>query len=98
VFALVYLATGNGTASVVIATIVGATFNYFSYGKLVFNNVGYGALARFVVAYAVIGVANIVLLDALRMLISQPLLSQLVLLPVLVAAAFVLNKYWVFRR
>lgn len=98
VFALVYLATGSGTISVVVATIVGATFNYFSYGKLVFNNVGYGALLRFIVGYAVIGVANIAALEALGTVISKALIAQLVLLPVLVVASFVLNKFWVFRR
>lgn len=98
VFALIYLATANSVVSVVVATIVGATFNYFSYGKIVFNNVGYGAVLRFIVTYCVIGALNIVLLEALNTLISRPLIAQLVLLPVLVAASFALNKFWVFRR
>ena len=98
VFALTYLASGSSPFSVAVATVVGATFNYFSYGKLVFNNVGYGALLRFVTGYAAIGVLNILLLEVASTAISQTLIAQLVLLPALVAAAFVLNKFWVFRR
>lgn len=96
VFALLYIATGQPTLSVVLATGCGILFNFFTTGRLVFRNRTWATLPPFIAAYAIALALNIVLLKLLLAVQMHPLLAQALCLPVVVVASYVINSRFVF--
>jgi putative flippase GtrA len=96
-FAIVYLAVGDENLAVILATMVGATFNFFTIGRLVFRTT-LGPIARFAAGYAMVCGYNIVALKTAMALGAGPLPGQIASLPTVVAVSFIVNKFWVFRR
>ena len=84
--------------AVVCSTVLGAIFNFFTTGRIVFGN---GALRRifgFLMVYGVVLLVNLALLVLLVRSGANKVLAQALLLPCIVALSFVLNKYLVFRK
>ena len=83
-----------------IATLVGIAFNYFSIGRIVFYNHGdCSAIYRFVAAYALISIVNVVALYILVLYFSiDPYLSQLICISINVLMGWVLMNLWVFKK
>lgn len=80
-----------------IATVIGAVFNYFSTGRLVFRHAKVNRLFHFLFAYLLIYCVNV---GALHLVISAGVpaaLAQAVLLPVVAVCSFLLFKFFVFR-
>lgn len=98
VFAAIYLLTGSHRIAIVVATVAGVMFNYFTTGRLVFRNTGFGRLIPFVIVYSVVIVANILLVDLFDAMGLSPFIGQALSLPVMVGLAFILNDRFVFRR
>jgi len=85
-------------AALICATALGATFNFFSFGRLVFDNAALKNIAAFYGAYGVTLLVNLLLLTMLvGSGLSRPL-AQASLLPLVVALSFFLNKWLVFGR
>jgi putative flippase GtrA len=82
--------------ALLIATVIGVLFNYFSTGRLVFAWRTSSRLWLFVLSYVVIYVVNAAALLGLERMSVSALLAQAVLLPAMVGLAFLLNKYFVF--
>lgn len=80
-----------------VATMVGALFNYFSIGRLVFGFGGMEKLPVFAVVYLVAYLFNAALLQALIMAHVTPWLGQILVLPLVVAVNYGLMRLWVFR-
>jgi putative flippase GtrA len=97
VFALLYMSTGLHRLAIVIATILGILFNYFTIGRAVFDYRGKGVLGRFVLGYAVVCFINIVAVDALARFGWDPLWGQAFMLPIAAVLAYAINALLVFR-
>lgn len=80
-----------------VATLVGAVFNYFSTGRLVFQSSGMGRLPLFLLAYLVIYAANAAALRALLNAGMAAGWAQAFLLPTVAIASFIIFKFFVFR-
>lgn len=97
-FACLILLSLPSPLSLLVATIGGTLFNYFTVRRLVFASNTDSRLGRFVVAYAVIYALNcIALLAASRAGIS-PLSAQALLMFIFAVLSFILNKYFVFAE
>ncbi|MDR3470299.1 MAG: GtrA family protein [Devosia sp.] len=80
-----------------IATVLGAVFNYFSTGRVVFRHVGINRLVHFLLAYLVIYLANLAALQTLIACGLPAYGAQALLLPVVAALSFLVFKSFVFR-
>lgn len=97
-FAALYAVTGLHRLAIVLATIAGVVFNFFTTGRLVFRNTALRRLVPFALGYCVVLVVNIVLVDAANSIGISPFLGQALSLPVTVCLAFVINDRLVFER
>lgn len=93
---LVLLKLAPGVA-LLVATVMGVLFNYFTTGRLVFAARGLGRLPWFVAAYGLTFLINLWSLNHLVATGLSALLAQALLLPVMTVLNFVLNKLFVFR-
>jgi len=96
-FAILYLVSGLHQAALIVATICGVIFNYFSTGRLVFGSRDLKAFYPFVTGYAVVLGINVVLLELLVWFRIEPLLAQAVCLPLVVVSAYLINSRLVFK-
>jgi len=92
----IFLGATPGVA-LAVATIIGAVFNYFSTGRLVFANFGASKLPLFLAAYLVIYLGNFAALRALIGAGSSPIWAQGILLPLVAISSFIIFKFLVFR-
>jgi putative flippase GtrA len=97
IYLAVLLADAGPGLALAVATGVGAVFNYFSTGRLVFSHGGLGRLPLFLLAYAVIYLVNLGLLYGLVALGMPPRYGQLVLLPLIAILSYLIFKLAVFR-
>ncbi|RSD29865.1 GtrA family protein [Vibrio pectenicida] len=73
--------------------IIGASFNFFTTGTLVFGNVSKSKFFPFVFIYLFLYFLNLVLLTILERSIDNPIFSQLILImPMAVISYFCFNK------
>ena len=93
---LILLGAGK-TLALVVATCLGVLFNFKSIGRLVFKDGGGRRLPRFIAIYFVQFLTNLAGLEALERIGLGPLVSQLILLPPLAVASFLMMQRFVFR-
>jgi putative flippase GtrA len=96
VFSLLVLAGLAPGVALLLATLLGVLFNYFTTGRIVFASQGWGRLPGFACVYGLTFLANLWSLKGLIAAGLSPLLAQAILLPVIVVANFALNKFLVF--
>lgn len=86
--------------ALMLATIAGVIFNYFSFGRLVFQTeVHWRIFAKFVAAYATIYAINAALLAALTKYCSlSPYVGQIICIPVSVGLSWLLMNHWVYKK
>ena len=92
----IFLGATPGVA-LAVATIIGAVFNYFSTGRLVFANSGASKLPLFLAAYLIIYLGNVAALHALIGAGSSASWAQGILLPFVAVISFIIFKFLVFR-
>lgn len=92
-----FLGLGPAVA-LAIANILGVCFNFFTTGRLVFSNRDNGRIFRFILVYVLVYAGNVGLLKAGEALAVPPALAQLLILPVVVVASFLLMRAFVFRE
>lgn len=82
------------------STIAGVVFNYFSFGRLVFQaDKSWLMFGRFVIAYASIYCVNAVLLmQLLKHFPVGPYIGQIICIPVSVVMSWIVMKHWVYRN
>ena len=95
-FVLLQFAFSPGLA-LAIATSIGALFNYFSTGRLVFNLTSWNRIIHFFLAYLFIYLVNWGALTFLLSMEFSPELAQALLLPMIAVLSFVIFKFIVFR-
>ena len=83
-----------------IATVAGVIFNYYTFGRIVFNGSG-GRLVflKFVTAYGASYIVNAALLAFLtKHLFFSPYLAQIICVPLCVVISWMLMSYWVYKK
>lgn len=83
-----------------VATVAGVVFNYFSFGRMVFDgHGGWFVFGKFVIAYALIYGVNAVLLKTLTSdFLLSPYVGQLICIPLSILLSWVLMNYWVYKK
>jgi putative flippase GtrA len=87
-------------AALFVATIAGVIFNYYSFGRMVFNGQGdWLVFGKFVTAYALIYTVNAALLNGLtKGLLINPYLGQVICIPLSVVLSWILMNHWVYKK
>jgi putative flippase GtrA len=81
-----------------LATVIGVFFNFLTFGGFAFRRLDAHRLPRFLVAYAVIYLFNLVLLETLRAATGiGPIVAQLLCLVVVAPTAYGVLKAKVFQ-
>jgi putative flippase GtrA len=81
-----------------ISFCLGVGFNFLSTGRVVFSSTEVWRFPRFVLAYAIVYVANVLLLKMLLSLGLHALAAQALSLPVVAVCTFLILKFFVFSR
>ena len=97
VFTLLFVVTQHRNGALVVATLLGILFNFFTTGRIVFGNRTWRTLIPFVLAYGVALAFNLVVLNLLVALGIGTLIAQAVSLPVVVVVSYLINARLVFR-
>lgn len=86
--------------ALLISTIVGVVFNYFSFGLMVFKGRdGWLGFARFVSAYVLIYAVNATMLRIITIkFFMNPYFGQAICVPISVALSWLLMNYWVYKN
>ena len=87
-------------AALLIATLAGVTFNYFSFGRMVFQaRGGWVVFGKFIIAYAAVYAINAILLSILTQgFYLSPYLGQVICIPPSVLLSWLLMNYWVYEK
>lgn len=88
----------NYLISAFFSTMLGVFFNYFSIGKIVFNNSGFSInkSLKFVFIYLIIYVMNILFIKLFVFMQFNNYMAGMLALPFIALFSFALNKYFVF--
>lgn len=86
--------------ALVLATVAGVAFNFFTFGRLTFRAaLDSGTFARFVAGYGLALAVNAALLwGAHERLGLDPYTAQLLCLPPTVAATYLILNHWVYAH
>jgi putative flippase GtrA len=87
-------------AALLMATIMGMIFNYFSIGRLVFKSRGgLSVFGKFIAAYGMVYGINAIALDILiKHFQFDPYIGQALCVPLSVIISWLLMNYWVFKN
>lgn len=96
VYAVVVLLGGQSWLALIIGTVTGIGFNFFSLGGYVFRDMAMKRLLRFVLAYAFIYVINLIGLTVLKQWVCNPIWAQLILTPPMAIFSYLLLSRLVF--
>ncbi len=96
VYAVFVVAGIAASLALVLATILGAAFNFYTARNLVFGRSG--RVMRFVVLYGVVLLANMAALRAVRAAGIAALPAQAMLALPMAALSFAGQRLWVFSR
>ena len=89
----------EAAAALLVATVAGVIFNFFSFGTLTFRRPGVKHLPRFVLAYAALYAFNLALLWAVQRVTGiGAIAGQLLCLGVVAPCAYGIMKRQVFRE
>ncbi|MHB8885626.1 MAG: GtrA family protein [Methylovirgula sp.] len=85
-------------AALSCATVLGAIFNFFTTGRLVFESRALNRIFGFLAVYGITFAVNLALLTWLVQAGMAKAYAQAILLPIVVLLSFLLNKHLVFGR
>jgi putative flippase GtrA len=95
-FAAFLLAGLPSELALLLATVAGVIFNFFTTGRIVFNTSDPRMMPKFLIAYVITYSANLALLKLLEHLGFPSLLAQAFCLPPIVMLSFYLLRKFVF--
>jgi putative flippase GtrA len=83
-----------------VATVAGVIFNYFSFGRMVFQGIGgWFVFGKFVIGYTLIYGVNAALLRVFTIdFLLSPYLGQVICIPISVLLSWLLMNYWVYKK
>lgn len=87
-------------AALLAATVLGVIFNYFSFGRIVFQgHGGWVVFGKFIAAYLLVyGVNALLLTNLTGFFYLNPYAAQVICIPVSVALSGLLMTYWVYKK
>jgi len=89
----------NYTVALFLATIGGAAFNFFSFGKMVFySRQSIVVFAKFVAGYTLVYLMNICMLWILSKYIVSIYVCQIICVPFNISLSWYIMSYWVYKR
>jgi putative flippase GtrA len=100
IYGLLILLNMPYLAALLMATISGVIFNYFSIGRLVFKSRG-GRIVfvKFIAAYGVVYCINAAALEILiKHFHFNPYIGQALCIPLSVTISWLLMNYWVYKK
>ena len=88
------------SVALVVATVLGVVFNFFSFGRLVFRGQhGLVVFLKFVLAYCVVYVVNVTLLGVvIKDAGFNAYVAQAMCVPPSVLLSWILMNHWVFKK
>jgi len=100
VYAVLLVVNTPYLVALFVATVAGVVFNYFSFGKIVFNGVSsWFVFLKFIAAYALIYVINAALLGIfIEYYLVNPYIGQILCIPISVVLSWLLMNYWVYKN
>jgi len=94
-----FLYTGSHySIAVLLSTVLGIFFNFYMYGKIVFKSISKNLLIRFVFAYTVLYLINVILLSISDYFEFNMYISGIVVLSITAAFGFIFNKRYVWQK
>ena len=84
--------------AVLMATIIGVFFNYYTIGNYVFGSSGQNLILKFILVYIVIYFMNILLIKLFKNTGYNDYLSGFFAVIPCAVISFALNKFYVFRK
>ena len=97
VFSLFIFFDYHYSVAVLVATILGVLFNFFSYGIFVFNNHSNRLIIRFAFVYVILYFVNVLLLYLSNFVINDLYISGAILAPLMALLGYILNKRFVWK-
>ena len=97
IFAILVGIGAGSTAAATGSTILGALFNFRSFGSIVFRSFDGSPLPRFLAVYLLQWAINLLALRLLDAAGLSALLAQAIIVPFLAVAGFLLMRRFVFR-
>lgn len=100
IYGILILLKAPYLAALLMATIAGVIFNYFSIGRLVFKSRG-GLIVfgKFIAAYGAVYGINATALDVLiKHFQFNPYIGQALCVPLSVIISWLLMNYWVYKN
>ena len=100
VYVVMVFAGFSYSNALVVATVLGVFFNYFSFGRLVFRGQrGFLVFLKFALAYCSVYTVNVSFLGILiRDVGLNAYFSQAICVPPSVLLSWVLMNHWVFKK
>ena len=96
-FAVIFLTTERHRLAIVLATVLGVIFNFFTLGHIVFDNLSRRTLLPFALGYVVTLSVNIAVIEVLLDLGMHALVAQALMLPFIALMVYSINAKLVFR-
>ncbi|WP_018294317.1 GtrA family protein [Mariprofundus ferrooxydans] len=99
-YAMLILLHISYLTALLIATVAGVIFNYFSIGRLVFNSRG-GLIifSKFITTYGAVYLVNALSLEGLIQYTQvSPYLGQVLCIPLSVLLTWLLMNRWVYKK
>jgi len=99
-YAILIFANVPYLAALFLATVAGVIFNYYSFGRLVFNSMrGKYVFSKFIISYTLIYISNACLLYALtKIFMINAYAGQIICIPLSVALSWTLMNKWVYKQ
>jgi putative flippase GtrA len=82
--------------ALIISTLTGIAFNFFSLGGYAFRDLAMQRLPRYLTAYGLLYAGNVACLSMLQHWVPNPIWAQLILTPVMAGCSFLMMSRWVF--
>ncbi len=98
VFSLFIFFGFHYSVAILIATVSGVVFNFYTYGRLVFKNHSNRLIAKFILVYVALYLVNVSLLPLVDFLVSNLYLSGAILALPTAYLGYILNKRFVWKN
>lgn len=97
IFALLVFLGMHYVLAVLGSTIVGIIFNFFTLGRLVFQNNNNSLFSKFLLLYGILYLVNISIVSILNLIISNLYINGAIAIMTCAMLSFFVNKYYVFK-
>jgi len=95
-YSLAILSGAQPWLALIVSTVTGIVFNFFSLGAYAFRDFALKRLPRFVLSYGVIYATNLICLGLIKRWLSDPIWAQLILTPPMAILSYLLMSRAVF--